>query len=74
MKISITNGSAIKKEVGNGQTWPPQKAFFYIYVKNSSKSHGHRIQYSKTDAGYLYRYKCIKIPYSYFWNDSDIPQ
>jgi hypothetical protein len=40
--------------VGNGQTWPPQKAFFPT-VKNSSKSYGQRIQYSKIDAGYLYK-------------------
>jgi hypothetical protein len=50
------------------------KSVFYNYVKNSSKFHGHRIQYSKTDAGYLYIYKCVRIPYSYLWNDSDIPQ
>jgi len=50
------------------------KSIFYNYVKYSSKSQGHRIQYAKTDAGYLYRYKCLKIPYSYLWNDSDIQQ
>jgi hypothetical protein len=38
MKISITNESAIKKLVGNGQTWLQKKHFLQQYKKKSSRS------------------------------------